>query len=202
MAKKTPLEFWFDFSSPYAYIAATQIDSIAEDHHRDVLWRPFLLGAAMKESGGVPLVQSPMKMAYARHDLDRFTRLYGIPFTLPTPFPVSTVTAARSFYWIETQDPARAADFASVLMMSYFEQGKNIGDAAVVFDIAEKMGIDRTALEAAVQTPEIKKKLKDICDEAISRGMFGAPWVVVDGEAFWGADRLWMVEEWLESGGW
>lgn len=202
MAKKPPLEFWFDFSSPYAYIAATQIDNIAEDHGRTVQWKPFLLGAVMKESGGAPLASFPMKFDYARQDLDRFARLFGLSFKVPEPFPVATLAAARAFYWLDGQDRAKAADFAAVLFTAYFEQGKNIGETAVVLDIAEKMGIDRAAMEQAMAAPENKQKLREACEEAVQRGIFGAPWVVVDGESFWGADRLWMVEEWLECGGW
>jgi 2-hydroxychromene-2-carboxylate isomerase len=202
MAKNPPIEFWFDFSSPYAYIAATQIDNIAEDHGRTVHWKPFLLGAVMKESGGAPLANFPMKFDYARQDLERFSRLYGVTFTIPDPFPVATVAAARAFYWLDSTDRAKAMDFAAVLFSAYFEQGKNIGDSTVVLDIAEKMGLDRAAMEAAMGADENKQKLREACDEAVSRGIFGAPWMIVDGEAFWGTDRLWMVEEWLECGGW
>lgn len=202
MTKKTPLEFWFDFSSPYGYIAATQIDNIAEDHDRTVQWRPFLLGPVMKESGGAPLASSPMKFAYMKSDIERFCRLYGITYAQPEPFPISGVAASRAFYWLEQQDPAKATDFAAVVYSAYFEHGKDIGQPEVVLDIAAKMKIDRDALAQALADPAVKAKLKAVTDEAIERGIYGSPWVVVDGEHFWGADRLWMVEEWLETGGW
>ncbi|SIS86275.1 2-hydroxychromene-2-carboxylate isomerase [Insolitispirillum peregrinum] len=202
MAKKTPIEFWFDFSSPYGYIAATQIDNIAEDHGRTVLWRPFLLGAVMKESGGAPLASSAMKFSYMKTDVERFCRLYGITYRQPETFPIGAVAASRAFYWLEEHAPAKAVDFAAVVYSAYFEQGKNIGEPEVVLDIAARMGIDRAALEQALADPVIKNRLREVCDEAVSRGIFGSPWLVVDGEHFWGADRLWMVEEWLETGGW
>lgn len=202
MAKKAPIEFWFDFSSPYGYIAATQIDNIAEDHNRTVQWRPFLLGAVMKESGGAPLANSPMKFNYMKSDVERFCRLYGISYSLPETFPIGAVAASRAFYWLEQQDPQKAADFAAVVYSAYFEHGTDISQPEAILGIAAKMGIDQDALGQALADPAVKGKLKDICDEAVARGIYGSPWIIVDGEHFWGADRLWMVEEWLETGGW
>lgn len=202
MAKKEPIEFWFDFTSPYAYIASTQIDDIADEHDRAVIWRPFLLGPVMKASGGAPPANFPMKFGYLKTDVDRFARLYGIDFTLPDPFPIGAVAASRAFYWLERQDPDKAKTFAGVLYDAYFAKGRDISQADVVLDIAAKMGVDRAAMEAGLADQDIKDRLRAVCDEAVQREIFGAPWIIVDGESFWGADRLWMVEEWLETGGW
>lgn len=202
MAKKEPIEFWFDFSSPYGYIASTQIDDIADEHDRSVVWRPFLLGPVMKASGGAPLANFPMKFDYLKKDVERFARLYGIDFTLPDPFPIGPVAASRAFYWLERQDAEKAKTFAAVLYDAYFGKGRDIGQADVVLDVAAKMGIDRAAMEEGIGSQDIKDALRAICDQAVERGIFGSPWIIVDGESFWGADRLWMVEEWLDAGGW
>lgn len=202
MAKKTPIEFWFDFSSPYAYLAAMQIADIAEEHDRTVLWRPFLLGVVFRESGSAPLSKQPMKAAYMNHDVERFARLYDIDFQWPDKFPLPTQAAARAYYWLESQQAPQAEDFVQVVFHALFANNRDISDPEVVLGIAEKMGIDRAALAAALDSDTVKDRLKAICAEAVERRIFGAPMIVVDGEMFWGADRLWMVEEWLESGGW
>lgn len=202
MAKKTPIEFWFDFSSPYAYLAAMQIADMAEEHDRTVLWRPFLLGVVFKENGSAPLTKQPMKARYMNHDVERFARLYDIDFTWPDKFPLATQAAARAYYWLEQQNPALAADFVAVVFDALFARNRDVSDPATVLDIAEKMGADRAALSAALEDEAVKDKLKAVCAEAVERGIFGAPMTIVDGEMFWGADRLWMVEEWLENGGW
>lgn len=202
MAKKAPIEFWFDFSSPYAYLAAMQIADVAEEHGRTVRWRPFLLGVVFKESGSAPLTKQPMKAAYMNHDVERFARLYDIDFAWPDKFPLPTQAAARAFYWLEQQSPDLAADFVAVVFDALFARNRDISDPNVVLDIAEKMGADRAALTAALEDDAVKDVLKAACAEALDRKIFGAPMVIVDGEMFWGADRLWMVEEWLESGGW
>lgn len=202
MAKKTPIEFWFDFSSPYAYLAAMQIADMAEEHDRTVVWRPFLLGVVFKENGSAPLTKQPMKAAYMNHDVERFARLYDIDFKWPDTFPLPTQAAARAYYWLEQQNPALAADFVAVVFDALFARNRDISDPATVLNIAEKMGADRAALAAALDDDAVKDKLKAVCAEAVERGIFGAPMTIVDGEMFWGADRLWMVEEWLESGGW
>lgn len=198
---KAPIEFWFDFSSPYAYIASSQIDDIAEEYGRRVQWRPFLLGVIFKMTGNKPLSDQPLKGAYLRHDVDRFSRLYGIPFTFPDPFPIAAQAPSRAFYWLAQQDAELAHRFALEVFDAYYAQGRNISEAEVVADIAAEQGADRAALLAALADPAVKGLLKAACDEAIEKKVCGAPFFFVDGEPFWGSDRLWMVEEWLETGG-
>lgn len=202
MASKNPVEFWFDFSSPYAYLASAQIAEIADEYGRSVMWRPFLLGAVFKETGARPNADNPFKKEYMRHDVARFARLYEMDFIWPEPFPVSTLVPARVFYWIERYQPEKVADFVGSVFDSFFSRGRNIAEASVVLDAAADVGLDRAVLEEALEEPMVKERLKAVNDEAIKRKIFGAPVTVVDGEMFWGADRLWMVEEWLQSGGW
>jgi len=202
MAKKDPIEFWFDFSSPYSYIAATQIDELAADYGRTVRWRPFLLGPVFKQTGNVPLLDQPLKGDYLRHDVPRFARLYGISYRLPDPFPIAALAPARAFYWIEKDDPARAKRFAEAAFERYYVDGKDISQPDETADVAARLDVNPGDLLDAIQSPEIKDTLKAACTEAVERGICGAPFFFVDGEPFWGADRLWMVEEWLDTGGW
>ena len=197
-----PIEFWFDFSSPYGYLASLRIDGIAARHGRGTDWRPYLMGAVMKRTGGQPLLERPLVADYARRDLPRSARLAGAEFPLPDPFPVATVGAGRTFYWLRESDPALARRFAAAAYHGYFVDGRNIGDNDTVVRIAAEQGVDAEALRAALAEPAVKQLLFAATAEAEQRGICGSPWVVVDGEPFWGNDRLDEVERWLEVGGW
>jgi 2-hydroxychromene-2-carboxylate isomerase len=197
-----PIEFYFDFSSPYGYLAACQIDDLAGEFGRSVVWRPYLMGAAMKITGRGPLVNDPLVGDYTRKDLQRSARYIGVPISMPEPFPVATVAACRAYYWLLDQSEEKARSLALALYKVFFVEGRNIGEAEVVLDVAASLGIDRAALASALQDPKVKEKLKKVTDDAIGRGIFGSPFVIVDGEAFWGSDRLDQVRRWLETGGW
>lgn len=200
--KKDPIEFWFDFSSPYAYIASTLIDDIAEEYGRTVTWRPMLLGPIMKQTGNTPLLNQPMKGEYTRRDSARMAKFFEVPFTLPDPFPIAALAATRGFYWLEATAPDKAVPFAMACLERYYVDGQDISKPEEVAAAAETVGVDANALLEAVADQQWKDKAKAMVEEAMSKGVCGAPFFIVDGEPFWGADRLWMVEEWLESGGW
>jgi len=198
-----PIEFLFDFSSPYGYIAACRIDAIAAKHGRAVDWRPFMLGATFRVTGAQPLTQYPLKGAYSTMDFARSARRYGIPFQMPARFPLPTVLAARCFYVVAEADGDRAREYALAIYRAYFVEGRDISDPAVVAEVLAVQGLDAAAMIEAAGNPEIKAKLKAITDEAVEkRGVFGSPFIFVDGEPFWGADRLEMIDEWLRRGGW
>lgn len=196
------IDFYTDFSSPYGYFASTCIDALAERHGRVCRWHPMLLTPAFQASGNVRLIDQPIKGAYSRHDWDRVARLHGIPYRFPEPFPVGTVAAARVFWWLDANQPDQAKRFGHAIFAAYFAEGRNISDKAVVLEVVAALGLDVAAVTAGIETPTIKDKLRAETDGAIALGVFGAPFVVVDGEQFWGFDRLPMVEEWLRRGGW
>jgi 2-hydroxychromene-2-carboxylate isomerase len=196
-----PITFYFDFTSPYSYLASERIDELAAKYGRKVKWRPIMLGAAFKASGMPLLVTIPLKGEYSKRDFDRSARYMGIPYKFPPKFPVSSLSAARGYYWLHGQDCARARDFARAVFRAYWTEGRDISDTAVVLEIAREQGIDAAAFEAAIATQEIKDRVRNETDAAIASGMFGAPYFMVDGEPFWGADRLPQIEKWLETGG-
>lgn len=197
-----PIEFWFDFSSPYAYFAQAKIDDIGARHGRETIWRPFLLGAVFKITGMPPLVEVPMKGEYCLEDWPRLARFQHLPWTMPDPFPIATIAAARAFYWLDETDPAKAKSFARACFDTYFGQGIQIGKPDEVAAVAEGVGVDGAALLEAIQQPEIKDKLRLNVEAAVEKQIFGSPMIIVDGERFWGSDRIWMVKKWLQSGGW
>lgn len=198
----TPLEFYFDFSSPYGYLAAQCIDAIAARHGRDVRWKPFLLGAAFKQTGGEPLLGIPVKGAYAKRDIERSARLIGRTFVWPATFPFSGVAACRAFYWLSDRDPGAAKDLARALYDAAFAQGEDISKPAAVAEMAAAQGIERGDMLAALQDAAVKDRLRREVDAALAAGVFGSPYFVVDGEPFWGHDRLNQLDKWLETGGW
>jgi 2-hydroxychromene-2-carboxylate isomerase len=197
-----PIDFYFDFSSPYGYLASTRIDAIAAKYGRDVNWRPILLGAVFKVTGGQPLPMMPLKGDYARRDFVRSASFHGIPYRQPTDFPISTQAPARAFYWLNAQDPARAKKLAASLYHAYFVDDVNISNPSDTIYIAGKEGLDPAKVEAGINDPAIKEKLKTEVEQAIARNVFGSPYMVVDNEAFWGMDRLDQLEKWLGTGGW
>jgi 2-hydroxychromene-2-carboxylate isomerase len=196
-----PIEFYFDFSSPYSYIASELIDDLAAKYGRQVKWRPMLLGVVFQKTGQPLLVNVPLKGEYSLRDFARSARYHGVPFSFPAKFPLSTVSPARAYYWLHGQDCAMARRFARAIFRAYWVEGRDISDMALVLDVAAGLGADREALATGMVTPQIKERLKVETDSAIAKGMCGAPYFLVDGEPFWGADRLPQIEKWLQSGG-
>jgi len=197
-----PIDFYFDFSSPYGYVAARRIEPLAQRHIRTVTWRPTLLGPAMKMSGNRPLLEQALKGDYMLRDVPRLCRLHGIPFTWPEPFPVAALAPTRGFYWLHDQDPDRAVAFAKAVYHAYFAEGRAIADATVATAIAAEVGANADAFASAIQDPAVKDRTKAAVEASLKRGVFGSPFVFVDEEPFWGVDRLPLVDEWLARGGW
>jgi 2-hydroxychromene-2-carboxylate isomerase len=196
-----PIEFFFDFSSPYGYLASRKIDALGAQYGREVIWKPILLGAVFKLTGMAPLISIPIKGDYVQHDFARFARLLGVSFTLPDPFPFSSIHAVRAFWWLESRDPKAAHDLAQHLLNKAFS-GNDIASAQAVASAAAEIGIDSAALLAGIDSAEVKDRTRTENDAAIARGVFGSPYIVIDDEPFWGADRLDQVAKWLETGGW
>jgi 2-hydroxychromene-2-carboxylate isomerase len=197
-----PIDFYFDFSSPYGYLASTRIDALAAKHRRSVVWRPHLLGAVFKINDQRPLASIPLKSDYAARDLARSARLLKVPFKLPTKFPVGATAPSRAFYWLNDKDPALAKRLAQALYHAYFAEDRDISSPEVTCDVAARLEVDRVELAQALNDPAVKERLRTEVDAAIARGVFGSPYIIVDGEPFWGSDRLDQVERWLETGGW
>ncbi len=197
-----PIDFYFDFSSPYGYFAAKKIDQLAARHKREVNWRPFLLGAVFKITKMQPLLDYPIKSDYMKRDWARFARLLGVPFKLPAVFPFAAVNASRIFYWLNDRDPDLARKFARQAFHAAFGEGRDIVSIGALAAIAEPLGVTGPDVLGANNEPAVKEKLRQEVEAAIGRGVFGSPYVVVDGEPFWGADRLDQVDGWLATGGW
>lgn len=197
-----PIEFYFDFSSPYGYIASEKIDALAAKYAREVTWRPFLLGVVFKATGGAPLPSVPLKGPYSARDIVRSAKFYGVEYRQPTVFPISSVSPCRAFYWLDAKDPKRARELAKALYRAYFVDNIDISSAEGVVTVCSKFGLKPDELRAALADQTIKDRTRTEVDQAIARGAFGSPYIIVDGEPFWGSDRLDQIDRWLKTGGW
>jgi 2-hydroxychromene-2-carboxylate isomerase len=196
----SPIEFFFDFPSAYSYFAALEIEDLAARQAREVRWIAFSLGSAFRLTGAQPLTRTPLKADYTALDWARIARLKGRDaFRIPEGHPHAGLPALRGFHWIDAGDSALAARFAKAVFTGYFEQGLAIDDVAAVADLAGGLGIDRDDFAAAVVEPRMKARAREVGEDAVQRGVFGVPWIVVDGEPFWGWDRLPMVERRLSG---
>lgn len=196
------IAFYFDFSSPYGYFASHRVEQVAARHGRGVSWHPVMLGAIMKETGNRPLAEQPLKGGYALHDWERLGRLYGVPWVVPESFPIAALAPSRAFWWLFDRDPEGAVRFAKAAYGAYFGEGRDISEVEVTAEVAASLGLDSTGLADAVADPTVKARLRDETEVAAKHGVCGSPFFLVDGEGFWGVDRLPMVDEWLSRGGW
>ena len=193
------LDFYFDFSSPYGYFASTRIDALARDLGRDARWHPILLGPIYKAVGTEPLVQIPIKGDYARLDMLRTARLHDIPFKMPDPFPIATVAAARIMLVLDRDDPVLAKAYARRAMHAYYVDNVDISQAAAALQVADELGVDADALARTIASDTVKTLLREANDAALARGVFGSPFVILDGEPFWGFDRLDAIRLWAAA---
>lgn len=195
------LDFYFDFSSPYGYFAAMRIDALAAKYKRTVKWHPILLGVVFKSSGAMPLTMVPLKGDYSLHDFARSARFHGIPFKQPVTFPIATQAAARAALWMQSAvGEAKAISFAKAAYQAYFVDGFDIGEPENLLRIALDLGVDGAALMDGINSPAVKGQLKENIEQAMRRGVFGSPFIIVDGEPFWGFDRFDQLDAFLKSG--
>ena len=155
-----------------------------------------------KQLGTSPLIFQPVKGPYSRHDLERSARLYGIIRNIPDPFPVNSLAACRAYYWLEASDPALAKKLTQALYRGYFIDNRNLGVTEIVIETAASLEIDREAVTAALHDGDVKARLRGAVDEALEKGVFGAPFFIYGDEKFWGCDRMDHLDKWLGTGGW
>ncbi len=197
-----PIEFYFDFSSPYGYIASEKIDALAAKHGREVTWRPILLGVVFKTTGGQPLPSIPLKGAYSARDIARTAKFHGVEYRPPSVFPISSISPCRAFYWLDAEDPKRAKALARALYRAYFVDNIDISSVEGTVAVCAKLGLGADELRGALADQAVKDRLRTEVEKAIARGAFGSPYIIIDGEPFWGSDRLDQIDRWLQTGGW
>lgn len=184
------VDFYFDLSSPYSYLAATQMRGLGERTGAAVVWKPMVLGAVFKAVGNEMPARLPAKGRWMWRDLTHWAAHYGVPWRMSSHFPVNAIKAMR----LVLVDEARAAEVALAAFSAMWVDDRNISEEPELRRIAERAGLDPQAALQAIEDPKIKERLRANTDEAVARGAFGAPTFVVGDELFWGNDRLHFVE--------
>jgi 2-hydroxychromene-2-carboxylate isomerase len=195
------LEFWFDFASTYSYIGASRIERLCDDGGVRLVWRPFLLGPIFQMQGWDTshFNLNPWRGKYMWRDLERLAHKYGLPWRRPTEFPSNTVLAARvaAAFADEPWMPA----FIKAAFVANFHDDRDLNDEGVVSEILSQVGVDpEQTLQAALSEPR-RNALRRNTDEAMRRGIFGAPNCFVGDELFWGEEALEDAVEWARHGG-
>jgi len=198
---KPPIEFFFDPISPFSYLATTCIDRLAARHGREVVWRPTLIGVTiLKVMGLKPVPATPLKSVYYWHDLERLAAMFGVPLVRHGLTGVNSLAANRAYLWLLDRDPAMARELVKRLSKKLWTTRQDLTPPETVIAEAAALGADGAALRAALEGEELKRRLAEAVDYAISRNVFGVPFFIADGEPFWGSDRMWMLDRWLADG--
>ena len=184
------IDFYFDFTSPYGYLASQVIDDLAAAGGATTRWHAFMVTAAYKQHNSTNPLVHPEKDKYFRVDLPRTARHLGVPFTFPATWPENLVAAGRAFGWIDDRDPVAAKRFAKAALRAYWAEGKPLADPETVADVAAAAGEDRAKLRAALDDAAVKQRFIERGNAVLAKGIFGSPQAVFRGELFWGTDRL------------
>lgn len=187
------LEFFFDYASPYSYLACQQVEAVAQRTGAELRWRPFLLGAVFKATGNVPPVSTANKAAWLLRDVQDWASYLGLPpFRMPENFPINSLKANR--LGLVAAEHGRIAPFSHAAFRAAFAEGRDLADPQVLAELARAAEVDPAQALAKAETQEIKDALRRNTDEALARGAFGAPTFFVGDELFFGNDRLMFVE--------
>jgi 2-hydroxychromene-2-carboxylate isomerase len=189
MSNKT-LEFFFDFGSPTTYLAHTQLPQLARETGATLRYRPLLLGGVFKATGNASPVSVPAKGRWMGADMARFAKLYGVPFAFNPHFPINTLTLMRGAAGLQLRQPELFAAYVDAVFDAMWVHPRNLGDAAELAAVVSSIGIAPEAFMALVSEAEVKAALVANTEEAVSRGVFGAPSIFVGDELYFGQDRL------------
>jgi 2-hydroxychromene-2-carboxylate isomerase len=192
---KRTIEYFFDVGSPTAYLAWTQLPRIAAETGATIAWRPMLLGGVFKATGNASPVTVPAKGRWMNDDIARWARRYGVPFAFNPHFPINTLSLMRGAAGLQMRRPADFLRYLDVVERAMWEAPKNLGDPAVLAATLAAAGFDADEFIALVGDPEVKAKLVATTEEAVARGVFGAPTFFVGDAMFFGQDRLEFVRE-------
>ncbi len=189
MRTKT-LEFFFDFGSPTTYLAHTQLPQLQRDTGADIVYRPMLLGGVFKATGNSSPVTVPAKGRWMGADMARFAQRYGVPFSFNPHFPINTLSLMRGAVGLQLRQPERFHAYVDAVFKALWVEPRNLGEPAEVAAVVSALGISPEAFMALVGDPEVKAALVANTEEAVTRGVFGAPSFFVGSDLFFGQDRL------------
>ena len=189
------VEFFFDFGSPASYLAYTQLPKL----DAEIVWRPMLLGGVFKATGNSSPVTIPAKGKWMWGDLALWAKRYGVTLATNPHFPINTLTLMRGAAGLQMRQPDKFQRYVEVVFRGMWEKPCNLGDPAVLGETLQREGFDAAAFLALVGDPDVKAKLVATTEEAVGRGVFGAPTIFVGKQMFFGQDRLEFVREALKT---
>ena len=191
------IEFFFDVGSPASYLAWTQLPALAERHAATIVWKPMLLGGVFQATGNSSPATVPAKGNYSRRDFQRFARRYGVTLKHNPYFPINTLQLMRgATAYLGTEDFQR---YLTAVFNAMWVEEKDMGQPEIVAEVLSRAGFDVAAVMQRISDPQVKEQLKSTTEDAIQRGVFGAPTLFVGEEMFFGQDRLEFVEEALQD---
>ena len=193
------VEFIFDFGSPTAYLAYTQLPSIARTYNVEIIWTPILLGGVHKASGNQSPAFVPAKGRWMFNDLQKWAKQYGVTLNSNPNFPINTIALMRGAVGLQMQAPELFLKYVDAIYQAFWVESKNLGEVEVTQKTLNDAGLDSDKIFALVSNQEVKDKLKLNSDSAVERGVFGAPSFFYRGELFFGQDRLQFLKEAIEK---
>ncbi len=192
------VEFLFDFGSPTTFLAYKQLPKIAARHGARIVWTPILLGAVFKATGNASPAMIPSKAKYMNTDMARFSKKYGVVLNMNAHFPVNTLPLMRGA--VAYQQTPQFDIYVNAMFDAMWSHPRNLNDQHEIAHVLHDIGIKPDDFLGRIERAEVKEKLKSNTEGAVARGVFGAPTFFVNGEMFFGQDRLDFVEEALVHG--
>ncbi|MCP1477704.1 2-hydroxychromene-2-carboxylate isomerase [Pseudomonas chlororaphis] len=189
------VEFFFDLGSPTSYLAYTQLPKICAQTGSQLIYQPMLLGGVFKVTGNASPISIPAKGRYMLQDLARYAKRYEVPLAFNPHFPINTLLLMRAVTGMQLRHPQRFIAFIDCLFRALWVEKRNLNDPATVAAVLSEGGFDPQEVLALTNDEEVKNALKDKTEQALQRGVFGAPSMFVDNQLFFGQDRLDFVLE-------
>ena len=188
------IEFYFDLGSPYSYLGFHRIQKIAEEQHAKIIWKPMLLGGVFKATGNNSPMAVPAKAQYAMNDLQRWSKLWHIPMQMNPYFPLNTLQLMRLLTAVQLYLPEQFLPVLTGIFHAMFGEPKNLNDLEILKQVLQDLGLEMQQVQIWLQDEPVKQQLKLVTEEAVERGVFGAPTWFNQGEIYWGIDHLHFLE--------
>lgn len=189
------LEFFFDLGSPATYLAYTQLPALCAETGTQLVYQPMLLGGVFKATGNASPITIPAKGRYMFNDLARYAQRYNVTLKFNPHFPINTLVLMRAVTGIQMRQPERFQDIIDCLFRALWVESRHLGDPAVVASVLTEAGFNPEEVLGLANDESVKAALKDTTEQAIQRGVFGAPSMFVGNQLFFDQDRLDFVRE-------
>ncbi|MFI5323116.1 MAG: 2-hydroxychromene-2-carboxylate isomerase [Thermodesulfobacteriota bacterium] len=195
MAKK--VEFYYDFTSPYTYIASTRVEKICDDNGAELEWKPFFMGGLFIETGVKAPIEIGNKFAYVKQDTKDLARHYGVDFKFPAVFPLNSVKSMRGAF--AAAEKGKLTEYTHEMFRIFWTEGWDLSKDDVLKKAVAGVGLDPEWFILRIVEQDIKDKLRHETSKTAARGAFGAPTIFIGDKMFWGNDRLDYVDEYLNG---